>query len=211
MHLTEIENELYRDDPAAALAQAKADIPSLEENLKKAEVKLYNASSECNRLKALFSSLTEKVASLGNKSIVAKRLALDTVAMGRADADFTAFRRLRGQRDDVASALSYVTSFSRADAEIAELGAKIEARSAEADLWEGRATAQRLASILAACAAFEFDPGASIDVKSSWSQQQMEKVNDIRSVELPRLRVELQELRQRSAAEQELVSPNLFK
>ena len=142
---------------------------------------------------------------------MAKRLALDSVAMGRADADFTVYRRLRSQRDDVASALSYVASFSRADSEIAELGAKIEARSAEADLKEGRATAQRLASILAAREAFAFDPGAQIDVKSSWSQMEMEKVNKVRSVELPRLRAELQELRQRAAAEQELVSPNLFK
>ena len=46
MFLNEIEREEYRADPAAALAQAKADIPGLEEIMKRAEVGLYNATSE---------------------------------------------------------------------------------------------------------------------------------------------------------------------
>jgi hypothetical protein len=211
MFLHEIESPAWREDLPGAAARAKSDIPGLQEKLRVAEVRLGKATAECNRLRALSGNLSSKIGRLGAKITEARRLALDAVIMGRDDANFTHYRRLRAEREDASACLSYLGSWAQNDAEEEELAARIDERSATADLFEGQATVQRLAMAAAfVSAAMEYDPGATIATEGSWSAMQMDRVNAIRSAELPELRRALHDLQARAASERSFASTNLF-
>jgi hypothetical protein len=211
MFMIELQSPEVLSDLSGSARRAAADVQGQRATLKSAEGTLAKCIAECSRLKSLQGSLNSKYRTLSEKLRAAKLLAMQHMSMSLSDpSDWVQWRKLRAERDEVSCGLSFVTSYSLADALRAELIAQIAERNAYADLTEATAVAQRLAMANAASAAMEYDPGAKLQVDDSWSSREMAKVAAIRTREVTELQEQLAKHNQVTDAEQSIVAPALL-
>ena len=211
MRLQEIDTVEVRENLPQALRQAVQDVPILESVLKDAERKLGSAEGERQRCNRLFGSYQSRIILLGEKLKAAKLRAFEASARETDDpSTWKEFVQLKIERQRATDVFQYISVYAREDADRAHIVAEIGEREAAADLLEAQAVKQRIGMANAASSALEYDPGASISVDGSWSDQQLEKVRQIRSRVIPDLRKRLEEHDARISRERELVATSLW-
>jgi chromosome segregation ATPase len=211
MRLIELDTQETRSDVAAALERASADVPEAERRLKKAEAALAKAESERQRCDRMLGDLNAKLASNMTRVRGAKQRALSSAANQTADMEaYQAYTKLKDERAWLTDVLQYVSVFASPDSNRALIVAQIDERTAYADLLESRAARARLGMLVAASQAMQYDPGATIDVETSWSSAVADEARQIRARVIPDLEKQLADHDRRVAEHRALVDASLW-
>ena len=199
-------------DEAAAIAAPDLDTDHLADRLSSAERQVVRCQSECDRLRGLAAELHGDVANLNDRIKSAKVQALTFTSEGKgenAEPIWDEINRLRTEKGHRLDALSYVTSFAGADANLNLLEAEIVERERAAALLEAQAIAARKALLAKVSEAAATDPGFTVNFKESKSQRLLEMSASIHR-EIEGKREALNRERERVAREQDLAGPRLW-
>ncbi|SRR5579883_1596622 len=211
MRLIELESEETRRDVGRALTKASADVPVAEHRLRQAEAALAKAETEASRCQRMLGDLQSRLATNSAEIRKAKRRALESAANQTADREsYDSYAKLKQQRAWLTDVLSFVGTFTSADANRALIAGQIAERTAYADLLESQAARARLGMLAAASTAMQFDPGAVIDLESSWSSSVAEEARRIKTRLIPDLEKQLAEHDQRTAEHRALIDGSLW-
>jgi hypothetical protein len=198
MRLNDIDN--YRDDLPGALAQARIDVPILEQAFKDAEAKLAAAEAERQRWQKNYGRLVSAIPVLREKAKDTKRRCMALEADGGdAASGWNGWRRVTNELEQSISTFSWLSVYPQPDADRAYLVAQIEERIAYAALLEGQACRARCGALVAVAGAHAFDPGLEINFSKredggggdSWSNSESKKANEIITRTIPILRADL--------------------
>lgn len=190
MKLIEIEH--YRDNLPGALAQAKLDVPVLEQAFKDAEAKLAAAEQERQRWQKNYGRFVSVIPVLREKAKDAKRRCMALEADGGdATSGWNGWRRVTNELEQSISTFSWLSLYPQPDADQAYLVAQIEERTAYAALLEGQACRARCGVLVATSEAHKYDPGVQLDASASWSNAESQKAHEIMTREIPSLREQL--------------------
>jgi hypothetical protein len=195
-HMKLIEIEHYRDDLPGALAQAKADIPILEQAFKDAETKLAAAEAERQRWQKNYGRFVSAIPVLREKAKDAKRRCMALEADGGdAASGWNGWRRITNELEQSISTFSWLSLYPQPDADRAFLVAQIEERTAYAALLDGQAARARAGALEAVAKAHAFDPGLEVKFSKSedggtgsWSNAESQRAHEIMTREIPSLR-----------------------
>src|SRR5882724_6164604 len=110
MRLTEIES--WKDDLPGALAQAKTDVPILEQAFKDAELKLAAAETERQRWQRNYGRLVSSIPVLREKAKDAKRRCMALEADGGdAASGWNGWRRVTNELEQSISTFSWLSMY----------------------------------------------------------------------------------------------------
>jgi hypothetical protein len=198
---------------AAALERATADLPPLRAAVARAEEQVVTCRMEVSRLTSKTATMRQQMNMLFEQC---RKLKADAMAAQAMDDEAAAKRAWTDQgstrvayarcRDSV----SYLVSWIAPDADLRLLEAELAERTAVANLHDALAAQKRAAMLLAMGPATEADPGVSLNVAGTQSQQLLDRAVAIRRDEIPRIEAAIRQHKIRVAAERDAVAPGLF-
>jgi hypothetical protein len=188
------------------------DIATLQAALHAAEAAQAAALSKREQLSKVRNGLNHQIARL-NLTLREKRIASYEAVADEHPANHKKLceeiRVLTAQRDEARQALSYITSFRLAQAEITLKTAEADEREATARVLARQALDARKASLTAASAAKAEDPGIVISFGAARSQGLLEQSKQAQYT-CDRFREQVIEMKKAMANEQGLAAPGLF-
>lgn len=191
---------------------APVELSTLQAALKAAEAAVVKATAKREELSAVRYALNHSVAKMNAELVNLRREAFEATAMDKpanAKPLFAKIHALESDRNDALNCLSYVTSFSLNDAEIALVDANATERESTAKVLARQALDARKASLAAAEAAKQQDPGISINFGNANSQRLLEQSRAAQR-EADALRESLVKMRTDAQNEKQLVAGGLF-